>query len=61
MPSFFSADELGSIKHTTYAKNEEGWKPTTSILHNEPSTSSKARAIQKLTAFKQGDDDILVL
>ncbi|KAK7693617.1 hypothetical protein QCA50_003186 [Cerrena zonata] len=60
MPSFFSGDELGSIKYTSYSKTEEGWKATTSILYNEPGASSKARSIQKLTAFKQGEDDILL-
>ncbi|TCD64435.1 hypothetical protein EIP91_004080 [Steccherinum ochraceum] len=59
MPAFFTGDELGAIKHVRYAKDAEGWKPTTTTLFAGGS-EGKGKAVQKLVAFTQVDSQCLL-
>ncbi|KAH8106709.1 hypothetical protein BXZ70DRAFT_242916 [Cristinia sonorae] len=59
MPAFFSGDELGQVKHTYWTRSEEGWKPTSTVLSSAAS-EGKGKAVQKLVAFTQADNQVLL-
>ncbi|KAI0797681.1 hypothetical protein C8Q75DRAFT_801608 [Abortiporus biennis] len=59
MPAYFVGDELGSLKSTKYSRNDEGWTATSNPLLEGTSTG-RTRAIQKLSAFKQLDGEVLL-